>query len=90
MENGGNATSSNSKIVYDCIDPSPFYENSKEPYLDEAEAIDLPPSSVCQSPTPPRYTTSGSFGSMRTWLKYIGRGFPLLTFFQVAPLSSDR
>ena len=43
MESGGNATSSNSKIVYDCIDPSPFYENSKEPYLDDGEAMELPP-----------------------------------------------
>src|SRR6476620_5340410 len=34
--------------------------------------------------------TSGSFGSMRTWLKYIGRGFSSLTFFHDVPPSSDR
>ena len=33
---------------------------------------------------------SGSFGSMRTWLKYIGRGLALLTLRQVPPASSDR
>ena len=33
---------------------------------------------------------SGSFGSMRTWLKYIGRGFSLFTFRHVAPASSER
>ena len=54
-------------------------------------AIVLPPSSVWWRPTPPRYTTSGSFGSMRTWLKYIGRGLALLTFRHVAPRRrSDR
>src|SRR5262249_2015390 len=31
-----------------------------------------------------------SFGSTRTWLKYIGRPFSLLTSFHVLPLSSDR
>src|SRR5437763_10587899 len=33
---------------------------------------------------------SGSLGSIRIWLKYIGRGFSSLTFFHDAPLSSDR
>ena len=28
------------KIVYDCVDPSPFYEG--EPYLDDADLIELP------------------------------------------------
>jgi len=42
IENGtGQGT--NSKIVYDCLDPSPYYNDSKEPYLDEADAIELPP-----------------------------------------------
>lgn len=31
------------KIVYDCIDPSPYYDPSVEPYLEEGEQIDLPP-----------------------------------------------
>jgi hypothetical protein len=35
-------------------------------------------------------TTSGSFGSTRTWLKYIGRGFSSFIFFHVAPASSER
>jgi len=29
------------KIVYDCIDPSPFYES--DTYIDEADAIEIPP-----------------------------------------------
>ena len=43
IENGGTATGQNTKIVYDCVDPSPFYENSKESYFDENDAIELPP-----------------------------------------------
>jgi hypothetical protein len=49
-----------------------------------------PPSSVWCSPTPPRYTISGSFGSIVTWLKYIGRGFVLFTLRHVSPPSSER
>ena len=31
------------KIIYDCLDQSPYYDNSSsEPYIDESEAIDLP------------------------------------------------
>jgi hypothetical protein len=30
------------RVVYDCIDPSPFYENASEPYIDENDLIDLP------------------------------------------------
>jgi len=30
-----------SKIVYDCMDPSPFYEHSKEEQFNEADAVDL-------------------------------------------------
>lgn len=30
------------KIVYDCIDPSPYYDNSTEPYIDENDLIELP------------------------------------------------
>ena len=46
LENGtGQGT--NSKIVYDCLDEnSPFYDKSKESYLDEAEAIELPTDEV--------------------------------------------
>jgi hypothetical protein len=29
------------KIVYDCMDSSPFYD-STDPYLDEADVIELP------------------------------------------------
>src|SRR5688500_3866194 len=49
-----------------------------------------PPSIVIQRPTPPRYTRSGLLGSIRTWLKYIGRGFPGFTKRQVFPPSSER
>ena len=30
------------RVVYDCIDPSPFYENSNDPYIDENDLIELP------------------------------------------------
>jgi hypothetical protein len=37
------STGANSKIVYDCMeDNSPFYDKLKEPFLDEADAIELP------------------------------------------------
>ena len=41
MENGtGNASN---KIVYDCLDENPpHYEKSKESFLDEADAVELP------------------------------------------------
>lgn len=29
------------KIVYDCLDPSPFYDQS-DPYLEESDLIELP------------------------------------------------
>ena len=42
IENG-TGQSANAKIIYDCLDEnSPFYEKSKESYLDEADAIELP------------------------------------------------
>ena len=38
----GMPTGTNSKIIYDCMDDnSPFYEKSKEPFIDEADAIEL-------------------------------------------------
>lgn len=44
MENG-TGTNSNTKIIYDCLeDNSPFY--TKEPYLEESEAIELPTDEV--------------------------------------------
>jgi cytosolic carboxypeptidase protein 2/3 len=30
-------------VVYDCIEPSPFYEDSTDPYIDDRDAIELPP-----------------------------------------------
>ena len=46
LENG-TGTNSNTKIVYDCMEESsPFYEKSKECYLDESEAIELPTDEV--------------------------------------------
>jgi hypothetical protein len=36
-----NTSSYSNKIVYDCLDPSPFYDNSN-PYLDENDFIELP------------------------------------------------
>src|SRR3954451_3357091 len=50
----------------------------------------LPPSTDLCSLTPAYRIVSVSLGSIRTWLKYIGRAFSLLTFLQVAPASSDR
>ena len=29
------------KIVYDCIDPSPYYENATEPYIDDKDIIEM-------------------------------------------------
>ena len=49
-----------------------------------------PPSTERCSPTPPRYTRSGLTGSMRSWLKYMGRALVLLIFVQVAPPSVER
>jgi hypothetical protein len=37
-----NPSSYSNKIVYDCLDLSPYYD-SADPYLDENELIDLPP-----------------------------------------------
>lgn len=31
------------KIVYDCIDISPYYDSVSDPFLEESESIDLPP-----------------------------------------------
>jgi hypothetical protein len=36
-----NPSSYSNKIVYDCIDVSPFYDNQQDPYFDESEAIEL-------------------------------------------------
>lgn len=30
-------------IVFDCIEPSPFYDADPEPYIDEMDAIDIAP-----------------------------------------------
>lgn len=38
-----NPSSYPNKIVYDCIDPSPFYDSQSDPYFDENELIELPP-----------------------------------------------
>jgi hypothetical protein len=38
--NNPNSISMN-RVVYDCIDPSPFYENPNEPYIDENDLIDI-------------------------------------------------
>lgn len=41
MEQGNSST--NSKIVYDCMEEnSPYYEKLKEPFIDEADLIELP------------------------------------------------
>ena len=46
MENG-TGTNSNTKIVYDCMeDNSPYYENSKESYLEESESVEVPTDEV--------------------------------------------
>lgn len=39
-----NGYTANQIIVYDCIDPSPFYdyEDPKDQYYDEKDAIELP------------------------------------------------
>ena len=38
LMNGSNGMN---KIVYDCMDPSPFYDSS-DPYLEESDLIELP------------------------------------------------
>ena len=43
MESGGAQSNINSKIVYDCMDPSPYYEDKKEQYINEMEFVDLGP-----------------------------------------------
>lgn len=30
------------KIVYDCLDPSPYYADAGEPYLDDNDLVELP------------------------------------------------
>ena len=46
MENG-TGTNSNTKIVYDCMeDNSPYYESSKESYLEESESVEVPTDEV--------------------------------------------
>jgi hypothetical protein len=42
-QENGTSTNPNSKIVYDCMDPSPYYENQRESYINESEMIDLGP-----------------------------------------------
>ena len=37
-----NPSSYSNKIVYDCIDASPFYDNSSEPYIDDSDFIEVP------------------------------------------------
>ena len=37
-----NASLSQYQVVYDCIEPSPFYDDT-DPYIDERDAIELPP-----------------------------------------------
>lgn len=51
IENG-TLTNLNQKIVYDCMDTSPYYEYVKEPYINELEAVDLGPIEDSNSETP--------------------------------------
>src|SRR5262245_36206256 len=55
-----------------------------------ALSCERPPSSEIVSRTPPSSTRSGLFGSIRIWLKYIGRGLLAFTLRHDAPPSSDR
>ena len=50
----------------------------------------LPPSSETKISTPSTQMRWSSVGSMRTWLKYIGRGLKSLIMRQFAPASSVR
>ena len=61
MENG-TGTNSNTKIVFDCMEESsPFYEKSKEVYIDEADAVELPTDEVLlQEMRGKNYPFSGS------------------------------
>jgi hypothetical protein len=37
------ASNQANKIVYDCIDPSPFYDSPQDPpYLDENDLVEIP------------------------------------------------
>ena len=38
-----NPTDHTNKIIFDCVDQSPYYENTGQLYIDESLAIDLPP-----------------------------------------------
>lgn len=55
-QENGTQTNLNSKIVYDCLDPSPFYE--KEPYFNEADAVDLGPVDEPSAADPQTQTSS--------------------------------
>ena len=37
-----NGQSGPNKIVYDCIDPSPYYDSSQDPYMDDNDLIEMP------------------------------------------------
>ena len=40
------SSSNHHPVVYDCIEPSPYYEDDpNNPYIDEKDAIELPPMS---------------------------------------------
>jgi hypothetical protein len=36
-----NGVNGPNKIVYDCMDPSPFYDSTNEPYLDDSDILEL-------------------------------------------------
>jgi hypothetical protein len=38
-----NASFGTYPVVYDCLDPSPFYEGEEDLYIDEKDAIELSP-----------------------------------------------
>ena len=56
------------KIIYDCIDSSPYYENPADPYFDEEDAIELPSDDQVSSdyrkyPYGPSVTQNTSMGA---------------------------
>ena len=95
MENG-TGTNSNTKIVFDCMEESsPFYEKSKEVYIDEADAVELPTDEVLlQEMRGKNYPFSGAnannfLGPTNAQGKKINRYYSRLKPYYVKESESD-
>ena len=86
----------NAKIIYDCLDEnSPFYEKSKEPYIDEADAVELPTDEILlQEMRGKNYPFGGNgqnnfLGPMNSAGKKINRYYSKLKPYYVKESESD-